>query len=66
MSSIVDLIKNLFQLRTCQLNLSEENIIAGKFKPCLEFHIKNCLAPCVGLEEEAAYYAKSAQVNNIL
>lgn len=66
MSALVDLIKNLFQLRTCQLNLSEENIIAGKFKPCLEFHIKNCLAPCVGLEEEEAYNAKIAQVNNIL
>lgn len=66
MSSMVDLIKNLFQLRTCQLNLSEENIIAGKFKPCLEYHIKNCLAPCVGFEEEEAYNAKIAQVNNIL
>lgn len=66
MSSMVDLIKNLFQLRTCQLNLSEENIIAGKFKPCLEYHIKNCLAPCIGLEEEEAYNAKIAQVNNIL
>ena len=66
MQALVELIKNLFQLRTCQLNLSEDNIIAGKFKPCLEFHIKNCLAPCVGLEEEQAYNAKIAQVSNIL
>lgn len=66
MNTIIEMIKNLFQLRTCQLNLSEKNIIAEKFKPCLEFHIKNCLAPCVGLEEEAAYNAKIDQVANIL
>ncbi len=66
MNTIVELIKNLFQLRTCHLNLSEKNIIAQKFKPCLEFHIKNCLAPCVGLEEEQAYDAKIDQVANML
>lgn len=66
MNSIIEMIKNLFQLRTCQLNLSEENIIAQKFKPCLEFHIKNCLAPCIGLEEEQEYNAKIEQVANIL
>lgn len=66
MNTIVELIKNLFQLRTCNLNLSEKNILAEKFKPCLEFHIKNCLAPCVGLEEEEAYNAKVDQVANIL
>lgn len=66
MNTIIEMIKNLFQLRTCQLNLSEENIIAQKFKPCLEFHIKNCLAPCIGLEEEEAYNAKIEQVANIL
>lgn len=66
MNTIVELIKNLFQLRTCNLKLSEKNILAEKFKPCLEFHIKNCLAPCVGLEEEEAYNAKVDQVANIL
>ena len=66
MNTIIEMIKNLFQLRTCQLNLSEENIIAQKFKPCLEYHIKNCLAPCIGLEEEAIYNAKIEQVANIL
>ncbi len=66
MNTIIEMIKNLFQLRTCQLNLSEENIIAQKFKPCLEFHIKNCLAPCIGLEEEEAYNEKIEQVANIL
>lgn len=66
MNTIVELIKNLFQLRTCNLNLSEKNILAQKFKPCLEFHIKNCLAPCVGLEAEEEYNAKVDQVANIL
>lgn len=66
MNTIVELIKNLFQLRTCNLNLSEKNILAQKFKPCLEFHIKNCLAPCIGLEEEQEYNAKVDQVANIL
>lgn len=66
MYAILDLIKSLFQLRTCNLNLSEKNILGGKFKPCLEYHIKNCLAPCVGFEKEAEYNVKIEQVANIL
>jgi len=66
MNTILELIKNLFQLRTCNFNLSEKNILAEKFKPCLEYHIKNCLAPCVGFEEEEEYNVKVAQVSNIL
>lgn len=66
MNTILELIKNLFQLRTCNLNLSEKNIAAGKFKPCLEYHIKNCLAPCVAFESEEAYNAKIDQVSNML
>ncbi len=66
MNAILDLINNLFQLRTCNYNLSKKNILAEKFKPCLEFHIKNCLAPCVGFEEEEEYNAKIEQVKNIL
>ena len=63
---ILDLIKQLFPLRTCSYNLSEANIDAGKFKVCLEYHIKNCMGPCEGLEEEAAYNEKIEQVKNIL
>ena len=48
--AILDLIKNLFPLRTCQLALTEENIRKGKFKVCLEYHIKNCAGSCVGFE----------------
>jgi excinuclease ABC subunit C len=63
---IAELIRKLFQLRTCQLNLSEENIEKNKFKPCLEYHIKNCAAPCVALESEEAYNRKIEQIKNIL
>ncbi len=63
---LLEIIKKLFQLRTCNLNLSEENIIQGKFKVCLEFHIKNCLGPCIGLESSDEYNLKIEQVKNIL
>ena len=63
---ILDLIKNLFPLRTCNYNLSHENIEKGKFKVCLEYHIKNCLGPCEGLESEETYNEKIAQIKNIL
>ncbi|HNG90015.1 MAG TPA: GIY-YIG nuclease family protein, partial [Saprospiraceae bacterium] len=49
---IAELIRKLFQLRTCQLDLSPQNIAKGKYKPCLEYHIKNCAAPCVAYEAE--------------
>lgn len=64
--TLLELIKNLFPLRTCQLNLHVENIEKQKFKVCLEFHIKNCLGACVGLEEETQYNEKIIQIKNIL
>lgn len=63
---ILDLVKQLFPLRTCNLNLAEENIAAGKFKVCLEYHIKNCEGPCIGEESQEHYNAKIDQVKNIL
>lgn len=63
---ILDLVKTLFPLRNCPYNLSEENIAAGKFKVCLEYHIKNCQGPCEGLEDEASYNEKIEQIKNIL
>ena len=63
---IAELIRKLFQLRTCQLNLSVDNIARNKFKPCLEYHIKNCAAPCVGYESEEFYLRKIEQIKNIL
>lgn len=63
---ILDLIKQIFPLRTCALNLSPRNIAAGKFKVCLEYHIKKCNGPCQALEDEAAYNERIAQVKNML
>ncbi len=63
---ILDLIKNLFPLRTCSLNLAEKNIQAGKFKVCLEYHIKRCIGPCEGYESEATYQNRVQQITNIL
>ncbi len=63
---IAELIRKLFQLRTCTLNLSVENINKNKFKPCLEYHIKNCAAPCVNYETEEAYNQKIEQIKNML
>lgn len=63
---ILELIKNLFPLRTCNFALTEENIRAGKFKVCLEYHIKNCMGPCEGLEDEASYNEKIEQIRNML
>ncbi len=65
-NEIFELIKQLFPLRTCKFNLSEENINAGKFKVCLEYHIKNCLGPCENHEEEESYNKKITQIKNIL
>lgn len=63
---ILDVVKKLFPLRTCPLNLSKENIEKGKFKVCLEYHIKNCNGPCEALESEEEYNVKIEQIKNIL
>ena len=63
---LLEIIKKLFQLRTCSLNLTEENINKGRFRVCLEYHIKNCLGPCEGFESVDDYAAKIEQVKNIL
>jgi len=55
LKTILDLIKSLYPLRTCNLVLNEHNIKSGKFKPCLEYQIGNCLAPCVGNQSAESY-----------
>ena len=52
---LLEIIKDLYPIRTCQLNLSPEKIKEGKYKVCLEYHIKNCLGPCIGLQKEEDY-----------
>lgn len=66
MKSVLDLIRQLYTIRTCNLLLSEENIAARKFKICLEFHIGNCKGPCEGLVDEQSYSDEIAQARNIL
>jgi excinuclease ABC subunit C len=64
--AIMDLIKNLFPLRTCNFNLSPENIEKSKFKVCLEYHIKNCGGGCEGLETAESYQRKVQEIKNLL
>lgn len=63
---LLEIIKKIFPLRTCPYQLSQENIAGKKFKLCLEYHIKNCLGPCTGLESEEHYNQKLEQIKNIL
>jgi len=65
-SVVLNTIRRLFKLRTCSYNLSEQNIEKGKFKVCLEYHIKNCNGPCEALEGEDVYKEKISQIRNIL
>ncbi len=57
MKTVLELIRQLYHIRTCKLNLSEENIAEAKFRVCLEYHIGNCLGPCEGKQSEADYNA---------
>ncbi|MES2591326.1 MAG: excinuclease ABC subunit UvrC [Bacteroidota bacterium] len=66
MNMVLDLIKKLYKLRNCNLKLSEENIKSNKFKVCLEYHIGNCKAPCVGREEEVQYNQTISDVKEII
>ncbi len=63
---LLELIKNLFKVRTCKLNLTDKNISSKKFSVCLEYHIDNCLAPCVGYQSEEEYNEMINQVKNVL
>lgn len=63
---LTSLIKSLFKLRTCNLALNQKSIYNHKFKVCLEYHIGNCPAPCIGKIQEAEYDEFIAQVRNIL
>ncbi len=66
MVAVLELIKKLYPLRTCSLALTPENIQAGKFNVCLEYHIKNCKGPCIALQSHEEYLANIAQIKEIL
>lgn len=66
MHTILDLIRALYPLRNCKHNLSEKNIESGKFKVCLEYHIGNCLGPCVGKQSEEDYNRSIQDIREII
>ena len=66
MNSVLELVRQLYSIRTCSLQLSQENIEEKKFKVCLEYHIGNCKGPCEGLQDESTYNEEIAQARNVL
>lgn len=66
MNNVLNLIKKLYKIRTCNLNLSPKNIESGKFNVCLEYHIHNCKGPCVGFQSEDDYERDIQSIRHIL
>lgn len=66
MYSLLELIKKLYKPRTCRFPITPEGITQGKYKPCLEYHIHNCKAPCVGKQTHENYQENIAQACEIL
>ncbi|HOK60573.1 MAG: excinuclease ABC subunit UvrC [Tenuifilum sp.] len=66
LKALLDLIRQLFPIRTCELNLTQSNIASGKFKACLEYQIGNCLAPCIGNQKENDYLSNINAIKKIL
>ncbi|MGB0776770.1 MAG: excinuclease ABC subunit UvrC [Flavobacteriaceae bacterium] len=63
---LLDLIKELYPLRTCNYDLSKENIESGKYKVCLEYHLGNCLGPCEGLQAASEYEEQIKAIRQII
>lgn len=66
MNALLELIHQLYPLRSCHLPLTPENIRSGRFKVCLEYHIKNCAGPCVGLQSSEEYLKNIDEIREIL
>lgn len=66
MYNLLDMFRELFTLRTCTLNLSQENIEAGKYKVCMEYHLKRCKGPCMNLQSREEYEQEIVQIHQIL
>lgn len=64
--TLLDLIKDLYPLRTCNYDLSQEKINAGKYKVCLEYHLENCLGPCENLQTEKEYQQNMDAIRQIV
>ena len=66
MNTLLDLVRHLYPLRNCNLNLTEENIKSKKFKVCLEYHIGNCKGPCEALQTEEDYNTNIANIQDVI
>ncbi len=66
MHTLLELIRKIYPLRNCSLNLSEEHIAKGKYKVCLEYHIKNCKGPCIGQQSESEYLQNIAEIKQLI
>lgn len=66
MHTLLDLIRQLYKIRSCSLNLSSAAIKNGKYKVCLEYHINNCLGPCENLQSEEDYRSTLTEIKNII
>ncbi len=64
--TLLDLIKNIYPIRTCNYDLSQEKIQAGKYKVCLEYHLGNCLGPCEGFQNTIQYDRQVEEIRDIL
>ena len=66
LNGLLQIIRQAYKVRTCHLPLTENSIKAGKFKDCLEYHIKNCPAPCIGLASKEEYNSQITEIREIL
>ena len=66
LDTILDLVKQIYPIRTCRFPMNEETIRQGKHKECLEYHIKNCMAPCVGFQTKEEYQKIVGEIREII
>ncbi len=64
--TLLDLVKSVYPLRTCNYDLSQEKIDAGKYKVCLEYHLGNCKGPCEGMQNAEDYHAQIDDIREII
>jgi len=66
MKTVLDLVRQLYPIRSCKLPLNEQKIASGKFKVCLDYHIGKCLGPCIGEQSETEYLEGIQEIRNII
>ena len=66
LNGLLEIVRQAYKVRTCHLPLNSNSIKEGKFKDCLEYHIKNCPAPCIGLISKQEYNNQIAEIREIL